>query len=324
MTRAFTFRRPALVPACWLLGACLAPAGAQAAPVVVTPGTNSGYLYVSTATASGTYSYLNGQCYTASGSVYPPSGTKRVVFAVVGGGGGGGGAYSSAANAYINQGGGGGGGGYVTINSFLYTSGSITFVVGSAGAGATAGSNGTAGGQSSLTYGSSTWTAAGGNGGIGSTGCGGAGGNGGNGGGSGGNVTAWTNAYGGGGGGGGGFNDLGTPGTSGGTNGGGGGGGGSGGGAGGAGAAGVCGYGTIYGGNSGSAYLSPTTAATPAAGGGGTASGAAGAVGNYPLAWAYTIKVNCSSPQGRGGTGGYNTTNGNAGTGGAVILQFEG
>ncbi|NEX61660.1 hypothetical protein [Noviherbaspirillum galbum] len=306
-----------------------------AAPVVVMPGSPGGYVYFPASTSQGTttnYNFLGGDCYMTNTSVTPPAGTKRIVFAVVGGGGGGGGSYSWGSSYYYG-GGGGGGSGYVTVGSFAYTGGSISISVGTGGTGGAFGlinasnADGTYGGTTTLTYGASSYTAGGGQGGkyvYTGANLGGKGGDGGNGGGGGGGSAGGTNLYGGGGGGGGGFNDVGQPGiTAVGASSGGGGGGGTGGGPGGAGGS-VGGNTGGAGGNAGTGYLNNYAAVSQSAGGTGSPSGSPGNVGNVGYAAALNLKVGCSLPVGRGGTGGYGPNAGQNGYGGGAVLQFEG
>jgi len=106
--------------------------------------------------------------YTSNDTHTPSSKASTIEFEVIGAGGGSGGC-AATGGAQYSTGGAGGGGGYVNHSTTTVDT-SYTIVVGSGGAGGTAGANaGSVGGDSSVTGASITLTGNGGAGGIGGT-----------------------------------------------------------------------------------------------------------------------------------------------------------
>lgn len=123
------------------------------------------------ATSSGGGS-LRGQEFTSSGTFNVPSTVSSVWVTMVGGGGGG-----AALDGAANGGGGGGSGEYrESVPVFCTPSGTLTVTIGAAGAGTTGPGSGTAGGTTSVSNGTLTYSAAGGGGANGTTRVGGVGG----------------------------------------------------------------------------------------------------------------------------------------------------
>lgn len=170
-------------------GGTTSTANLQSVASVGTSGqilTSNGAGALPTFQAPATFSSINVQVFTSSGTYTPTSGMKYCVIECLGGGGGGGGAAITAANEFAT-GGGGGGGGYARVAASAATIGaSKTVTIGSGGAGGTGAAQGSTGGTTSLgtlcvatggtggsfvsPINSALSTCIGGNGGIGTTG----------------------------------------------------------------------------------------------------------------------------------------------------------
>jgi hypothetical protein len=143
--------------------------------VLSTNGT--GTLSWATAAGGGSGVLLNIQVLTSGTSYTPTTGTTCARIILIGGGGGGGGALALGSLSFSGAvwGASGGSGGYVEAFLTGVGAGPYTCSVGAAGTAGTAGvvatptnaGNGVAGGNTSLTFGATTYTANGGSGGVG-------------------------------------------------------------------------------------------------------------------------------------------------------------
>jgi hypothetical protein len=134
---------------------------------VTLPDASGTLLMTGTSQAIGS---INFQRLTAASGIYTATaGTIAATFELIGGGASGGGTGATTAGQCVASGGGGGGGYQKIYATAAQIAGGVTFTVGTAGTAPTAGStNGTAGGNTTITIGGGTaWVANGGGGGAG-------------------------------------------------------------------------------------------------------------------------------------------------------------